>query len=262
MDDRERGMTQSPLVSDGPCVRGVTRLTLDRPDQANAISAELAEALLAAFDRAAANGTRVLVLAAKGRSFSGGFDFAGYEAASEGDLLLRFVRIEQMLQRLWASPFVSIAIVNGVAFGAGADVVAACTYRVGSDRCRFRFPGYRFGVALGTSRLATIVGQQTARDILLANRLLSGEEALACSLLTHLEANESIDQVVEKLIEQTSDLDPISLATLLARCRSGKDNAATDLAHLVTSVSRSGLHERIKQYRAANLRPKAGQAKP
>lgn len=50
------------------------RLTLDRPDQANTIVAEVADALFAAFDRATAQGTRVLILSVNGRDFSGGFN--------------------------------------------------------------------------------------------------------------------------------------------------------------------------------------------
>ena len=75
-------------------------LTLNRPDKMNALSASLVDALQAAVDEAARGEVRLLVLRGSGRNFSAGFDFGGVEAQSEGDLLLRFVRIEQLLQSL------------------------------------------------------------------------------------------------------------------------------------------------------------------
>jgi hypothetical protein len=64
----------------------------------NALSATLVEALLAEVDAAYRDGTRLLVLRGNGKNFSAGFDMGGYEAQSEGDLVLRFIRIEQLLQ--------------------------------------------------------------------------------------------------------------------------------------------------------------------
>lgn len=78
-----------------------------------------------------------------------------------------------------------MALVHGAAYGAGAALVAACTYRVSAPTARFRFPGFRFGVALGTRHLAHIVGAQHARSILLANRVVSAEEEVAIGLATH-----------------------------------------------------------------------------
>lgn len=93
-----------------------------------------------------------------------------------------------------------------------------------------------FGVALGATRLALTFGQQMARDILFANKLPGAEEVLARRLLTHLEADTFVDWAVETLIEQVTDLDTISIAALLSSSRSGQDNAATNPAHLVTSI--------------------------
>ena len=72
----------------------VTRLTLNRPTKANALSASLVEALINAVEYAGTDGTRLLILDGNGNHFCAGFDFTGYAEASEGDLFLRFVRIE------------------------------------------------------------------------------------------------------------------------------------------------------------------------
>ncbi len=62
------------------------------------------------------------------------------------------------------APALTIAVVRGAAFGAGADLVASCDYRLGTPASRFAFPGNRFGVVLGTRQLASVVGLQRPRD--------------------------------------------------------------------------------------------------
>ena len=83
----------------------VTRLTLNRPQKANALSAPLVEALIDAVEYAATDGTRLLILDGAGSHFCAGFDFTDAQAQSEGDLALRFIRIETLLQALhWHWP--------------------------------------------------------------------------------------------------------------------------------------------------------------
>ncbi len=232
-------------------IAGGLRLTLDRPDQANAVDDALVDALHAALRGAAETGARLVVLDGNGRNFCGGFDFSGIEDCSDGDLLLRFVRIEQVLQCLWNAPFVSVALVHGAAFGAGADLVAASTYRIGAPGCRFRFPGYRFGIALGTRRLGCVVGEQRAREILLANAVLDSETARAGGLLTQVADRDAWDAVVAGIGDGLAGLDRTATAALLRNVRADPDADARDLAALVRSAAEPGLRGRIAAYRAA-----------
>ncbi|WP_336490806.1 enoyl-CoA hydratase/isomerase family protein [Methylobacterium nigriterrae] len=227
------------------------RLTLNRSDQANAVDDALCNALLSALQEAAETGIRLVVLDANGKNFCGGFDFTGVDGLSEGDLLLRFVRIEQVLQLLWRGPFVTIACVHGAVFGAGADLVASSTYRLGAPGCRFRFPGYRFGIALGTRRLGCLLGEQRAREILLANATLSGVEAREAGLLTHLEEREAWDGIIAEVEAGIKDLSASAMGDLLTNVRQDQAAGDRDLAGLVRSAARSGIHGRIAGYRAA-----------
>ncbi|MGH8601146.1 MAG: enoyl-CoA hydratase/isomerase family protein, partial [Burkholderiales bacterium] len=140
------------------CERHVTRLTLNRPHKANALDSALIEALLDAVEYAYTDSTRLLVLEGRDRNFSAGFDFTGYQQQSEGDLVLRFIRIETLLQRLYHAPFATLALAHGRNFGAGVDIIGACSLRVATPDATFRMPGLRFGVVLGTRRLAARVG--------------------------------------------------------------------------------------------------------
>ena len=141
----------------------VSTLTLNRPDKANALDAVLVDALAAAVAAAHQDGTRLLVLKGNGRHFCAGFDFGGYETASEGELLQRFARIELLLQAVYHAPFATLALAQGRNFGAGVDLVLACGSRVAAPDAQFRMPGLKFGLQLGTRRLAARIGADAAR---------------------------------------------------------------------------------------------------
>ncbi|MGB8435178.1 MAG: enoyl-CoA hydratase/isomerase family protein, partial [Burkholderiales bacterium] len=154
---------------DGP----VTLLTLNRPEKANALSPDLVEALHASVNEAYRDGTRLLVLSGNGQHFCAGFDFTDFEEAHEGDLLLRFIRIEQLLQALYHAPFAALGLAHGKNFGAGVDLLVACSIRIAAPDSSFRMPGLRFGVQLGTRRLAARIGADQARTMLAASKTVS-----------------------------------------------------------------------------------------
>jgi enoyl-CoA hydratase/carnithine racemase len=134
--------------------------------------------------------------------------------------------------------------------GAGADIVASCTFRIGTPAARFRFPGFRFGVALGTRHLAQLVGTQKARELLLSNATIDAGAALRLGLLTHLVESESLQSAADELLASAAGLDRNSRSRILHLTSAQDDDA--NLAELVRSVSAPGLHERIARYRAAH----------
>ena len=125
------------------------------------------------------------------------------------------------------------------------------TYRLGASGCRFRFPGYRFGIALGTRRLGCLLGEQKAREILLANSTLDGGEARTVGLLTHLEDREGWDSIVTEVRASIEDLSPSAMGDLLTNVRQDQAADDRDLASLARSAAQPGIHGRIAAYRAA-----------
>ena len=128
---------------------GTWIITLDRPDKLNALDAPTVDGLLTEVEKANAANARLLVFRGSGRSFCAGFDLSNLEAQSEGDLLLRFVRIEMLLQAIATSPARTLALTHGKVFGAGVDLVSVCRYRVATADTVFRMPGLKFGLVLG-----------------------------------------------------------------------------------------------------------------
>ena len=144
----------SLVVDRGP----VWTVTLDRPARANALSAGLVEALHATLDEVARARPDALVLRGNARHFAAGFDLGGLDLETDATLALRFLRIGLLLERLLAAPYATVAVVEGAAVGAGADLVLACDHRLVDPSVTLRFPGSAFGVALGGVRRAELDG--------------------------------------------------------------------------------------------------------
>lgn len=232
------------------CNDAVWTLTLNRPEKRNALDAQLVEALIAALEQARVINPSLLVIRAQGKSFCAGFDFTGFETSSEGELLWRFVRIEQMLQLLHALPVLTVALVQGQNFGAGVDLMAACKHRVATPDATFRMPGLKFGLVLGTRRLAQLVGVEQARQIQQVAKTVAADHAKALNLVTEIASVDQWDAVLGAQSEAACVLSADARAALYRVLREDRDDA--DLAALVRSVARPGLKDRIAKYRAGD----------
>jgi enoyl-CoA hydratase/carnithine racemase len=235
---------------------GIATLTLARPERGNALGPELIEAIGARFEEALTAGARLIVLRGAGRHFCTGLDLSDLEEVSEGDLALRVIRIELLLQAIHASPVTTLAIGQGRVFGAGADLFAVCDHRLALPDARFAFPGPAFGLVLGTGRLAGLVGEGRARALLLRGEAIGPEEAVALGLATAMPA--AVEDAVAAAQRDAARLDAATVAMLHRRTRRADD--AADLVALVHSLARPGLKARVQAYRARVLaqRPKPG----
>ena len=225
----------------------VTHLTLNRPQKANALSASLVEALLNAIEYAYTDGTRLLILDGNGEHFCAGFDFSAYLEAAEGDLVLRFIRIEHLLQQLYHAPFATLVLAHGKNFGAGSDLACACSLRIAAPGTTFRMPGLRFGVVLGTRRLAHRIGADAARDVLATSRAWAADEALRLKSITRIAAQSEWPAVIAAARKESGLLTQPATARLNEQTVT--DTRAADMAALVHSVSVPGLKERIRMFR-------------
>ena len=225
----------------------VTHLTLNRPQKTNALSASLVEALLNAVEYAYTDATRLLIVDGSGEHFCAGFDFTDYLEMSEGDLALRFIRIEHLLQQLYHAPFATLVLAHGRNFGAGSDLVCAGSLRVAAPGATFRMPGLRFGIVLGTRRLAHRIGTEAARDVLSTSRTFDADEGLRLKFLTQVEAQLEWPALIAAARKTAGVLSQPAIARLNEQTVT--DTRASDMAALVKSASVPGLKERIRTFR-------------
>ncbi len=237
----------APLIVDR--VESIAVFRLNRPAKLNALSSDLVESLIDALDTAHKDGTRLVVFRGEGRAFSAGFDLSDLSAASDGDLVVRFLRIEMLLQRVHYAPIATLALVHGSCFGAAADLIAACRWRVAAPGTKFRMPGLRFGVVLGVRRLANLIGSDSARALLESSKVFDHEEALAAGILTDIALQGDWPKLIEASARTATTLAPEAQAALLQT--TVPDTRDADLAALARSVVQPGLKDRIAAYLAA-----------
>lgn len=221
----------------------VLTLTLRRPDRGNALGPELVEGLLAAVLAAQADAAlHTLVLRGEGRHFCTGLDLGDLDSTSDADWLWRLVRIETLLDALWRSPLATVALAQGRAWGAGADLFAACELRLAAPDASFRFPGAQFGIVLGTRRLAERVGVDLARRLVVQGDELDANAACSAGLASAIGA--TFETQAPRIDADTARA---------VRAASRRDAPDADLAALVRSASAPGLKARIQAYRQRQL---------
>ena len=230
-----------------------TWLCLNRPDRLNAVNADMVEALIDGIDTAIQHGSSLIIFAGNSRAFSAGFDLSGLDQQSDADLLYRFVRVEQLLQKIYQLPVTSLALVQGRCFGAAADIVAACRHRIATPDASFRMPGLQFGIVLGTRRLSRLIGSDAALGLLETSAVFTAKHALDCGFLNGIEDMDNWPDLTQNIAHNAANLAPEAKAALLAASRddSGLDS---DLAALVRSAATPGLVNNIRNFVAKQVK--------
>lgn len=226
--------------------QGLAHIRLSQPMRGNALSADLVEEIHAALDECEKKNIRSLILTGEGRHFCTGMDLSGLENETDASLLWRFVRIEQLLDRIWHAPFTVMAFATGRTWGAGADLFCVASLRWVTEDASFRFPGAQFGLALGSGRLAKRIGSDQAREWILRNQAIDAQEAIRSRLVSHSGHAEDFFKLVDTLHE-TNTTTVQTQQMIHAATRANESDAS--LAALVRSAARPGLKHRIQQYR-------------
>src|SRR5438270_2502767 len=184
-------------------------LTLNRPQQLNAMTAELCEALhgeLRAIARE--RSCRVVVLTGAGRGFCAGLDLGGYGRApgNEGedeprDRLTNQQHMSTLVLGLRALPQPVIAAVNGPAAGFGMALALGCDIRFASPEAVFRVAFINIGVSncdMGTSwLLPRLIGAARSHELMLTGRRVGAEEALHIGLVSDVAQSGALDRALE-----------------------------------------------------------------
>ena len=238
-------MTPLRIEQDAPRA-GAWRLVLDDAPRANALSPALVGSLQAALRTAFEREVRCIVFASSGERFCAGADLSDAERLDDAALRDRFSALEELLETVRRAPALTIAVVRGAALGAGADLVASCDYRLGTPNARLAFPGSRFGLVLGTRHLATVVGRQAARELLVEGKSLDARAAAQCGLLSEVCAEDAIDTRVESIAQSSEAIDAPTLRAILRLTRDLPSER--DRAELLQSTSREGLANRLREH--------------
>ena len=199
----------------------IARVTLNRPDRLNALTPALEDDLLQAIQEIAQDDdTGVLVLTGAGRAFCSGADVGGLaerasaEPPSVDDRRRRFSTPQGVILGLQKMEKPTIAMVNGVATGAGFDLACACDIRTGSPNTRFMAAYIRIGLFPGwggTWLYPRVLGLPKAAELLFTGDFLEAEDAYRTGMLNKLVPPEELEAATMEMARRIASGPPIAL---------------------------------------------------
>ena len=234
-------------------------ITINRPAVRNSMTAESWTEFNICLDEIEANPEiRVLIITGAGeKSFISGADIVTlktrppmyqFRTPYSADAAIRLEKLHIPV----------IAAVNGFAFGAGCETCLACDIRVASKNAKFGLPEVNLGIlpgAGGTQRLARIVGLGIAKEVILAGRVLTADEAKQCGLVMKVVEQEELIESVQSVKDVVATL-PAGTAVLLElKNIYGRFNYTSGLtdAEMASNINTAAVDELITEITSRNL---------
>lgn len=219
----------SDLVSIEATPEGAVTVTMNRPAKKNAFNAELIGALREAFETLRQQETlRVVFVRGAGGTFSAGADLEWMRDAidfTEEDNRDDAMRMAVMLKHLWDIPALTVALVEGGAFGGGVGLAAACDMAIAVKSAKFAFSEVKLGLVAATISpyVVAAIGPRRARRLFSTGEVFSAEQAVSFGLA---------DEVADDAAALTAAKDRI--ATAMRACAPGAVDASKQLVtHII-----------------------------
>ena len=213
-------MSESERVLVSSIEGRVLKLTLNRPEKLNALTKQLHEQLLDAVTRASIDrSVGCVVLTGAGAAFCSGGDLRGAQGLDQprptqedrADTLLHHAETARQLHGM---PKPTIAMLNGVAAGAGLALALACDLRIMSRAAVLTASYLKVGLSgdLGVSYFLThLVGPARARELLFLNQKLDAATALQWGLVNRIVDPESLSEATLGLARQLAEAPAVAI---------------------------------------------------
>ncbi len=184
---------------------GVATITMDRPEDNNALNEEVMAQLDERFTRALADPqVRTIALTGSGKAFVAGADikfFVTHMKRGDINAIERFTAYgQQVFHRIDASPKPVVAVLNGLALGGGLELALCADIIVAHPKAVMAFPETGIGIYPGlggTQRTATRVGKGLAKYLVHTGRMLNATDALAMGLIDGIVSHDDIDAILD-----------------------------------------------------------------
>jgi enoyl-CoA hydratase len=209
----------SLLLVDEPAPH-VRRLTLNRPDELNTMTAELCKALHGELVQSAAQRScRAVILTGAGRGFCAGLDLHGYGQAPGNDeardRLANQEHMSRLILQLRTLPQPVIAAVNGPAAGFGLALALGSDIRYAASEAVFRAAFINIGVSncdMGVSwLLPRLIGASRSHELMLTGRRVDAEEALRIGLVADVVGQATLAERAVEAAVQIASLAPFGV---------------------------------------------------
>jgi len=192
------------------------KITFNRPDKRNAISAKMICDLLTALDELEKDRTRVVILTGAGSAFCAGMDLETLSALAQQtpqENQEDSRRMARMFRRIWSFPKPMIAAVNGHALAGGCGIATLCDFTLAVPEAKFGYTEVKIGFlpAIVSVFLTRQIGDKRARDLLLTGRLVEAQEAKELGLVTEIVAADKLMSRAAEIADQLIAASPSSL---------------------------------------------------
>lgn len=224
--------------------RGVATLWLDRAEKHNALSAQLiAELHEVARLLGTADDVRVVILAARGKTFCAGGDLGWMRDQFEAEPEMRSkeaAKLAYMLQALNTMPKPLVGRVHGNAFGGGVGLASVCDVAIGADHIQMGLTETRLGLIPATigPYVCARMGEAKARRVFMSGRRFGAEEAVQLNLLARTVPEAELDAAIEAEVEPCLSCAPGAVARAKALLRSLGPRIGDDvIAHTIDELA-------------------------
>jgi methylglutaconyl-CoA hydratase len=195
---------------------GVATITLNRPDKRNALSFQLLDQLMRAFDEVEASDAQVLILTGAGKAFCAGMDLEELKTLtgkSHAENVEDSKRMARIFFRLYDFPKATIAAVNGAAIAGGTGLATMSDFTLAVPEAKFGYTEVRIGFvpAIVSSILVWQVGHKIARDLLMTARIFDANEAYRFGLVNEVVAPERLMTRAREIAAQLMENSPTSV---------------------------------------------------
>ena|SRR5467141_4847252 len=193
----------------------VARIEMNRPEVLNALSKGMFRDLRKALGLAVKDSdARVVEITGAGKSFSAGLDIrevGGFESRAEAREFV-YGLVRPFWDQLFKCEKPVISLVDGPAYGAGAEIALASDIVIASTESTFAFSGGRVGALCCMSGVIgpSLMNGRKLVEMNLAGIPLTADEAMNCGLVSHSVPREQLTPTLEKIIREITLVSPIS----------------------------------------------------
>lgn len=198
---------------------GVAFVTITRAARRNAFNAEVIAALHEAFETLqGAEGVRVVFVRGAGGTFSAGADLEWMRDAAEhteADNRDDAMQMAKMLKSLWDIPALTVALVEGGAYGGGAGLAAACDMAIATADAKFSFSEVRLGIIAATISpyVVAAIGPRNARALFATGKVFDAAHAEKVGLVSEIVADAAaLDAARDAIAQEMMACGPIAVA--------------------------------------------------
>jgi len=188
----------------------IAKIVINNPEKNNSFDNNIIKDFIGFLNKIKINqDITILILEAKGKYFSSGADLAWMQEMinySREDNYKDSLELAQMLNLLYSMPQVTIAKVNGPAYGGGVGLVACCDIAIASKEAQFCFPEVKLGLvpAVISPYIIRTIGLKQAKRYFVTAEQISAKRALEMELINEVVELNLLDQVVDNYVEKIS----------------------------------------------------------